>query len=196
MDAIVATNNSHKLIEIREFLSGHFDNIFSLKDKNINIDIEETGKTFYENALIKAKAISELTNLPAIADDSGLCVNALNGEPGVYSARYAGDPCDDHKNNEKLLKELNKINSLDRSAYFISSIVLYYPNGDIVSGEGRVNGTIINEYRGNGGFGYDPLFLCTELNKTFGETSLQEKNLISHRARALKDLLVKLHSNE
>ena len=195
MDAIVATNNQHKLNEIRAYLQGKFDNIYSLKDVGINIDIEETGTTFLENSLIKASTISKLTGKVAIADDSGLCVDALNGEPGVYSARFAGDPCNDENNNQKLLKVLKDKNVSsyeDRSAHYTSVIVIYYPDGHYVSGEGKVDGHILNEYVGNGGFGYDPLFYCDEIKKTFAQITMEEKNKVSHRARALEDVLKKL----
>ena len=195
MDAIVATNNMHKLAEIRLYLKDHFDNILSLKDANINIDIEETGTTFLENSLIKAKTISKMTNMVAIADDSGLCVDALNGDPGVYSARFAGEPCNDKNNNEKLLRELEKVNALsndERCAHYTSVVVIYYPDDRYIFGEGKVDGHILKEYVGNGGFGYDPLFFCDELQKTFAQITMEEKNSVSHRARALEDVLKKI----
>ena len=195
MIAVVASNNAHKVIEIKSFLKDYFDDIKSLKDMGINIEIEENGKTFLENSLIKARTISKITNLPVIADDSGLCVDGLNGEPGVYSARYAGEPCNDENNNDKLLavlKEKNLLSEKERNAHFISVVVLVYPDGSYKYGEGRVEGTILHERRGNGGFGYDPLFYSYELKKTFAEINLDEKNTVSHRARALEDLLKKL----
>ena len=195
MDAIVATNNMHKLAEIKLYLKDHFDNILSLKDANINIDIEETGTTFLENSLIKAKTISKMTNMVAIADDSGLCVDALNGDPGVYSARFAGEPCNDKNNNEKLLRELEKVNALsndERCAHYTSVVVIYYPDDRYIFGEGKVDGHILKEYVGNGGFGYDPLFFCDELQKTFAQITMEEKNSVSHRARALEDVLKKI----
>ena len=195
MDAIVATNNKHKLEEIRLYLKNHFDNIYSLKDCNIDIDIEETGTTFLENSIIKAKTIADMTNKVAIADDSGLCVDALNGDPGVYSARFAGEPCNDQNNNEKLLKVLKDKNVFEhekRSAHYTSVVVVYYPDGKYIFGEGKVEGHILDHYVGDGGFGYDPLFYCDEIKKTFAQITMDEKNKVSHRARALEDVLKKL----
>ena len=195
MKAVLASNNKHKLVEIKTMLDGKFEDILTLKDLNIDIEIEENGKTFEENAYIKASTIAKMTGMVAIADDSGLCVDALNGEPNIYSARYAGEPCDDAKNNKKLLDKihaLEKDGQVDRTAYFQSVVVLCYPDGSYVSGSGRTYGRIIDEYRGSNGFGYDPIFLSDELGKTFGEAVMEEKNTISHRSRALKDLLSKL----
>lgn len=190
MDLIIASNNAHKIKEIKTILSGVFTNIYSLKEKGIDIEIEESGDTFYDNALIKAKAIYDLTGVPALADDSGLEVSYLNGAPGVYSARYAGEPCNDHKNNEKLKEALKGIS--DRRARFVSEVVLYASPERIISGKGAVNGVMLEEEKGDGGFGYDPLFYCLELGKTFAEASAQEKNSVSHRSRALNDLAGKL----
>lgn len=195
---VLASHNAHKLAEIRAILADEFDKVLSLKDVGVEVDIDETGTTFEQNAYIKAKAISDLLpGYAVVADDSGLCVPCLNGEPGVYSARYAGEVCDDHANNRLLLHNLHereKTLPRDRNAYFVSAVVLLFPDGRYLSGEGRVDGTILDEYRGNGGFGYDPLFLCTELNKTFAEATADEKNSVSHRARALAELKRKLHA--
>ena len=195
---VLASHNAHKLAEIRAILADEFDKVLSLKDVGIEIDIDETGTTFEQNAYIKAKAIADLLpGYAVVADDSGLCIPCLNGEPGVYSARYAGEVCDDHANNRLLLHNLHereKTLPRDRNAYFVSAVVLLFPDGRYISGEGRVDGTILDEYRGKGGFGYDPLFLCTELNKTFAEATADEKNSVSHRARALAELKRKLHA--
>lgn len=195
---VLASHNAHKLAEIRAILADEFDKVLSLKDVGVEVDIDETGTTFEQNAYIKAKAIADLLpGYAVVADDSGLCVPCLNGEPGVYSARYAGEVCDDHANNRLLLHNLHereKTLPRDRNAYFVSAVVLLFPDGRYLSGEGRVDGTILDEYRGNGGFGYDPLFLCTELNKTFAEATADEKNSVSHRARALAELKHKLHA--
>ena len=195
---VLASHNAHKLAEIRAILADEFDKVLSLKDVGVEVDIDETGTTFEQNAYIKAKAIADLLpGYAVVADDSGLCVPCLNGEPGVYSARYAGEVCDDHANNRLLLHNLHereKTLPRDRNAYFVSAVVLLFPDGRYISGEGRVDGTILDEYRGNGGFGYDPLFLCTELNKTFAEATAGEKNSVSHRARALAELKRKLHA--
>lgn len=191
---IIASNNKNKIIEIKELLSNYFDEILSLQDAGINIEVEETGKTFFENALIKAKTIAKLTHSFTISDDSGLCVKSLQGRPGVYSARYAGIPCNDHNNNELLLKELENIK--DRRGFYESSIVIYNPyNDSYITSSGKTEGEILNEYRGNKGFGYDPLFYSYELNKTFAETSIEEKNTISHRSKAMKNLLKELENN-
>ena len=195
---VLASHNAHKLAEIRSILADEFDKVLSLKDVGIEVDIDETGTTFEQNAYIKAKAIADLLpGYAVVADDSGLCVPCLGGAPGVYSARYAGEVCDDHANNRLLLHNLHereKTLPRDRNAYFVSAVVLLFPDGRYISGEGRVDGTILDEYRGNGGFGYDPLFLCTELNKTFAEATAGEKNSVSHRARALAELKRKLHA--
>lgn len=189
MKLAIATNNKNKLREIREILGGYFDELLSLKDLGINIEIEETGSTFEENALIKARAIVSLTSLPALADDSGLMVDALDGAPGVYSARYAGEEHDDKKNNAKLLESLK---GKDRKAHFCSVIALCYPDGRYLTSEGRADGEILNEERGCGGFGYDPLFYSSELKKSFAQASSEEKNAVSHRGRALRAMLKKL----
>jgi len=190
MKLLLATNNKHKVAEIRAILSPRFGEILTLADANIDIDVVEDKDTFLGNALKKAKEICEASNLPSLADDSGLCVNALNGEPNVHSARYAGEDKNDEKNIDLLLKNLK--NSPDRSAYFITVVVLYYPDGTYVAGEGRVYGEITQTRKGAGGFGYDPVFFCPELNKTFAEASFEEKNAVSHRRRALENLTERL----
>lgn len=197
MIAVLASNNSHKLDEIRALMADKFDKVCSLSDMDIHTDIDETGTTFEENAFIKAQTIFDMLGgrYAVIADDSGLCVEALAGAPGVYSARYAGEPCDDGKNNRLLLKNLHERESLfpkNRRAYFASVVAAVLPDGRKLSGEGRVYGEVLDEYRGNGGFGYDPLFYCEELGKTFAEASMAEKNTVSHRARALAALKEKL----
>lgn len=192
MEPVIASNNKNKIIEITQILGNFFDKLYSLKDLGIDIEIAETGSTFYENALIKAKEISKLTNMAALSDDSGLEVAALCGAPGVYSARYAGENATDEKNNALLLKNMEKITK--RQAQFVSSIVLYYPNGKIVSALGSTQGEILYKEKGKNGFGYDPLFYSYDLHKSFGESKQEEKNMVSHRARALaqiKDILLK-----
>ena len=197
MIAVLASNNAHKLKEIRALLADKFEHVCSLGEMGINTDIDETGTTFEENAFIKAQTIFDMLGgrYAVIADDSGLCVEALGGAPGVYSARYAGEPCDDGKNNRLLLKNLHERESLfpkNRRAYFASVVAAVLPDGRKLSGEGRVYGEVLDEYRGTGGFGYDPLFYCEELGKTFAEASMTEKNTVSHRARALAALKEKL----
>ena len=150
-ELIIASNNKHKIIEIKAILGEFFQNIYSLQDKNINVEIEETGTTFEENAIIKAQYIANLTGVPALSDDSGLEVKALGGAPGVYSARYAGEPSDSNKNNEKLLKELKNVS--DRTANFTSVIAICFPNGETITAKGQTFGSILTAPQGNNGFG-------------------------------------------
>lgn len=190
MKLAIATNNLHKLTEIRDILNGKFDELLSLKDLGIDVEIEETGETFEENALIKAREIVRLTGMPALADDTGLMVDALNGAPGVYSARYAGEQHNDADNRKLLLKNLDGVKA--RDAHFETCVALCFPDGHYVLASGQVFGEILTEERGEHGFGYDSLFYSPELNKTFAEASEQEKNSVSHRGRALKNLLGKI----
>lgn len=185
---VVASNNKHKIKEIKKILTNY--NILTLNDIDFYDDIVEDGKTFEENALIKAKTIHNYLkekNLEYIvmAEDSGLCVDSLNDAPGVYSARYAGNH-NDQANRDKLLKELK---GKDKSAYFICNIILYYPNGEYKSFVGKTDGKITEEEIGNKDFGYDCVFYSIDLNKTFGEAKEEEKNSVSHRARALQEML-------
>lgn len=189
MKLLIASNNSHKIEEIKAVLTGKFDVITSLAEAGIVCDPEENGSTFEENALIKARATAEHTDMAVLADDTGLCVNALNGQPGVHSARYAGNH-DSAENRRKLIAELD--GKANRSAYFQTVVVLLYPNGKVITGEGRVDGYIIERESGNNGFGYDSIFYSTELNKTFGNATTEEKLTVSHRSRALLDLLSKI----
>lgn len=184
---VLASGNKGKIAEIGEMLPEF--SVIGYKDAGLDFEIEETGTTFYENALIKAETVSEALGLPALADDSGLCVNALGGAPGIFSARFAGDGNDEH-NIDKLLKELDGVK--DRSAKFVCSLVLYYPDGKIISAEGETNGEILFERAGKNGFGYDPIFYSADLKKSLGEASSKEKNSVSHRSRALKNLKEKL----
>ena len=190
MDLVIASNNKHKVKEIRAILSGKFAHIYSLSDLSITVDPDETAPDFYGNALIKARSVAAFTDKAVLADDSGLEVSFLGGAPGVHSARYAGEPVSDERNNEKLLAEM--LNAEDRSARFVTTIVLLFPNGETLVGLGEVKGRILRECKGENGFGYDPLFYADELRKTFGEATEEEKNRVSHRSRALKDLIAKL----
>ena len=190
MELVIASNNKHKVSEIKQILSGKFDRIYSLAELGINVDPEETAPDFLGNARIKARSISAYTDKAVVADDSGLEVVALGGAPGVFSARYAGEPASDEKNNDKLLREMRDIS--DRSARFVTTMVLLFPSGKEIVGVGEVKGEILSERRGANGFGYDPLFYSCELGKTFGEASVEEKNGVSHRARALAELLRQL----
>ena len=184
---VAASGNAGKIREISEILNDY--RVISCKELGFTDDIEETGKTLYDNALIKAETVAKALNMPALADDSGLCVTALSGAPGVYSARYSGTGTDEG-NIDKLLKETENVS--DRSAKFVSAVVVYYPDGKIVSAQGETFGEILRARRGNGGFGYDPVFYSYDLKKSFGEASAEEKNSVSHRARALAELRKKL----
>ncbi len=183
---IVASNNKGKLKEIKEILNGIYE-VVPMGEAGFTDDIVEDGNSFYENALIKAKTVSEALNADALADDSGLCVEALSGEPGIYSARYSGQHGDDAANRTKLLKELE--GKENRKAKFVSAVVLYKTDGKIVKGVGETYGTIAFKEEGTNGFGYDSLFVSDDLHKSFGVASSEEKNSISHRKRALIDLL-------
>ena len=155
----------------------------SPRDLGITVDVEETGTTFAENAMLKAKAICEAANLPAIADDSGLCVDALNGAPGVYSARYGGEGLDDVGRYRLLLENLRGQST--RAAHFTCSIACAFPNGDTITAEDYAQGTIAYAPQGEGGFGYDPVFFYPPMKKTFGQLTAEEKHAISHRGKAL-----------
>lgn len=194
MKLAIATNNQHKLQEIRAILGDSFEELLSLKDLGIDVDVEETGTTLEENALIKARTILALSGIATLADDTGLMVDALNGAPGVYSARYAGEEHNDAKNRALLLKNLDGVK--DRSAHFATVIALCYPDGKTLTASGRVNGEILLSERGTEGFGYDSLFFSTELGKTFAEATQAEKNSVSHRGRALKAMLELVKSQE
>lgn len=189
---IIASNNAHKIEEIKSIFHDINYEIVSLKEAGIDIEVEENGKTFEENSYIKAKAIHDLTGEAVLADDSGLEVYALNGAPGVLSARFAGEHGNDAKNNCKLLELLKDLPLEKRSARFVSAIVMLLNNGEKLTGIGYAEGTIGFEGKGHNGFGYDPLFISKELEKTFAELSNEEKNSISHRKRALEDLKKKL----
>ncbi len=182
---LMASTNAHKIQEIADMFKPFNISVESIKDYDLP-DVEETGVTFEENAILKAETISKLTGLPVLADDSGLEVEALNNEPGVYSARYASDH-DDHANNEKLRK--NILPHDNRNAQFVSAIAYAKPNEETLVVRGIVKGQIIDDYRGENGFGYDPLFFIPELGKTMAELSADEKNKVSHRANALELML-------
>lgn len=194
MKLAIATNNQHKLQEIRAILGDSFEELLSLKDLGIDVDVEETGTTLEENALIKARTILALSGIATLADDTGLMVDALNGAPGVYSARYAGEEHNDAKNRALLLKNLDGVK--DRSAHFATVIALCYPDGKTLTASGCVNGEILLSERGTEGFGYDSLFFSTELGKTFAEATQAEKNSVSHRGRALRAMLELVKSQE
>lgn len=184
MKVLLASNNGHKIKEIKEILGDFFD-VVSLREAGVESDPEETGDTFEENARIKAVAGMKASGMPCIADDSGLEVFALDGLPGVMSARYAGGHGDDSANNEKLLRELE--NASDRSARYVCVICMAFPNGHEIVARGECRGTILKEARGEGGFGYDPLFFFPQFGKTFAEITAEEKNEVSHRKAALRE---------
>ncbi len=186
---IIATRNEKKFEELKRLLEDTGNEFLSLNDFPYIEEIKEDGKTFEENAVKKAKEIMLKTGITAIADDSGLVVPALHGEPGIYSARYAGEPRDDKKNIEKLLERMKDLT--ERSAYFICVIALAEPDGDIRTFEGRVNGIITHEPKGDKGFGYDPVFIPQGMTRTFAEMEPEEKDRLSHRMMAIK--LLKEH---
>lgn len=186
MRIIVATKNENKIREISEMLSPLGFEVISQTNAGIDIDVEETGDTFLKNALIKARAVSLVCDDYVLADDSGLCVDALDGRPGVYSARYAGEGATDSEKIEKLLDELG--DETNRSAKFVTSMAFITPDGKEITTNGVVLGRILREPSGNNGFGYDPVFYSDELEKSFAEATPDEKNSVSHRGRALKAL--------
>jgi len=190
MDVIVATGNKGKLKEFKKMLSGYFDNVYSVKDFGLDADVEETGTTFEENVLIKANYVKAKTDLAVIADDSGLEVDALYGAPGLYSARYAGENATDPDNRKKLFGALDGIK--ERSAHFVSVVAIILPDGKVYMGRGETKGYIMDHEEGNNGFGYDVMFFSHELGKCFGVASEEEKNSVSHRSKAIKDVLKKL----
>ena len=187
---VLATHNPGKLAEMKEILSGLGVEVLSPAEAGVEVDVEETGTTFAENAMLKAKAICAAAGLPAIADDSGLCVDALNGGPGVYSARYGGEGLDDRKRCLLLLRNLRGQGT--RAAHFSCAVACAFPNGDTLTAEGRCDGAIAFAPIGSGGFGYDPVFLAPEKGKTFGQLSAEEKSAISHRGKALAAFAEKL----
>lgn len=194
---IIASKNKNKIKEIEEILSTMQMKAISREDAGVpDFDVEETGKTFEENAFIKARAICEASGKITIADDSGLEVDFLSGRPGVYSARYGGPEQDDGKNNAKLLRELKDVPFENRTARFVCCIVMVYPDGDRVSVRGECKGHILEQIQGNSGFGYDPLFLPDGQSETFAQMSKEEKNRISHRAGALGKLKAKLEERD
>lgn len=190
MKVIAATKNKGKIREMQEILSPLDIEIVSQQELGIEVDVEETGDTFEKNALIKARAVSMVCDMPVLADDSGICVEALGGAPGVRSARYAGDNASDADRINKLLTELD--GSENRNAKFVTSVAFIMPDGTEITAEGEVKGRITEKPVGENGFGYDPIFFSDELGKTFAEGSDEEKNSISHRGRALKMLCEKL----
>ena len=183
MKFVLATHNPNKIREMGAILGQFGVEVVSPKELGITVDVEETGSTFAENAMLKAKAICAASGLPAIADDSGLCVDALNGAPGVYSARYGGPGLDDVGRYRLLLENMR--GQLDRRCRFVSAICCCFPNGDRVEARGECPGILAQGPSGDGGFGYDPIFYLPQLGKTMAQLTPAEKNQIPHRARAL-----------
>ena len=187
MKIIIATHNKHKLQEMSRILSPMGYEVVTDLDLGIELsDVEENGETFLDNARIKAEAGCKESGLPCIADDSGLCVDALNGAPGVYSARYSGTHGDDNGNNRKLLAELSGVPTEKRTAHFACAICVSFPDGSEVTATGKCEGYIGYEKKGTNGFGYDPLFMVGD--RSLAEMTAQEKDAISHRGNALKEL--------
>jgi XTP/dITP diphosphohydrolase len=185
-EVILASRNAGKIKEFKILLRGLVRNVSSLRDLASVSDIVEDGATYSENALKKARHISILTDKICLADDSGLEVEALEGKPGIFSSRFAGDRSSDEENIAKLLSKL--VNKPNRNALFVCNLALVFPDGREAIAEGKCQGLILNKPRGVGGFGYDPVFFLSDLNKTMAELTLDEKNQISHRARAVREL--------
>ena len=184
MKVVLASKNAHKLQELQDILSAQGVEVILESAAGVDVEVEETGTTFEENSLLKARAVMEASGLPAIADDSGLMVDALNGAPGVYSARYGGPGLDDAGRYRLLLENMRGV--LDRKCRFVSAITLCMPSGDIVTARGECPGTLAYAPQGETGFGYDPIFFVPEKKKTFAQLTAEEKNAISHRGRALQ----------
>ncbi len=189
MKLVLASKNKGKLVEMQAILEELGVEVVLQSELGIDVDVEETGTTFTENAMLKARAVMEASGLPAIADDSGLCVDWLNGAPGIFSARYGGVETDEDR--YRLLLN-NMRGALNRAAHFHASIVCCFPNGDTVTAEGDCFGTVAYAPAGEGGFGYDPIFFVPEKRKTFSQLTAEEKNEISHRGVALRDFAAKL----
>ena len=194
MKFVLATQNPKKLKEMSAILGELGVEVVSEADLGVKIEVEETGETFAENSLLKARAVMEATKLPAIADDSGLCVDALNGGPGVYSARFGGEGLDDTGRYRLLLQMMH--GQADRRAHFHTTITCAFPNGDVLQDDGEVEGTIAFAPMGENGFGYDPLFYYEPLKKSFAQLTPEEKNSVSHRRRALESLCDKLRAEK
>ena len=190
MRLVIASNNKNKIYEIKKILGDRFDEILSLSEAGIVHETIEDGTTFMENALKKAREIAEISGFAALADDSGICADALGGAPGIFSARYSGGHGNDEDNNNLLIANLSDKD--DKSAHYTAAIALVYPNGEVVTAEGYMYGKIIDTPRGDRGFGYDPIFVPLGEGRTVAEMTDEEKNAISHRANALRELLSKL----
>lgn len=183
MKFVLASQNQHKLEEMNLILSAHGVEVVLQSELGLHVEVEETGGTFAENAMLKAKAVMAASGLPAIADDSGVCVDALQGAPGVYSARYGGPELDDVGRYRLLLNVMQ--GQTNRAAHFTSAIACVFPNGDTIEAEGECPGSIAFAPMGDGGFGYDPVFFLPQLKKTYAQLTPEEKAAVSHRGKAL-----------
>ena len=190
MKFVLASKNPKKLKELNAILSDLGVEVISESEAGVDVEVEETGATFAENSFLKADAVCKASSLPAIADDSGLCVDALNGAPGVYSARYGGPGLDDTGRYQLLLQNMRGM--MDRRCKFVSAICCVFPGGDQVNAVGECHGTLAYAPQGSDGFGYDPIFFVPEQKKTFAQLSPEEKNAISHRGNALREFKTKL----
>ena len=191
MKVIIASKNAHKIEEMQAILRKFGMDAVSQEACGVDISVEETGTTFAENSELKARAIFEATGMPVIADDSGLMVDALDGAPGVYSHRF-GDLGSDAERNDYLMELLRDVPDAQRGAHYVCAITFLFPDGRKITAEGTCFGKILREYRGENGFGYDPMFLMEDTGMTFAELSAEQKNQISHRANALRELCGKL----
>ena len=197
MRVVLASNNQNKLREMKAILEPLGWEILRMSDIGLSVDPDENGETFEENSKIKAVAVMEAAGLPAIADDSGVEVDALQGAPGVYSARYGGDLCpDDKARNQYLLKNMEDVPDGQRTGRFVSVITMAMPDGTVYSARGTLEGEILREEKGDGGFGYDPLFFIPTENMTMAELTAERKNQISHRAVALRNFVDIIKKNE
>jgi XTP/dITP diphosphohydrolase len=189
MKIIAATHNKDKIREIRQILADAGVCIVSMSEAGLDaLDVEENGSTFEENATLKAEEVTRLTGIAALADDSGLCVDALAGAPGIYSARYAGPEADTRANNAKLLEAMRDVPEAERTGRYVSAVALAYPDGRLLVVRGECEGRILFDERGSGGFGYDTLFAPEGSERSFAEMPAEEKNRISQRSRALAQL--------
>lgn len=191
MKLIIASNNAHKIVEIKQILGHMFDDVQGLQEAGYSIDVVEDGNSFRENAMKKAVEVAKITACAALSDDSGLCVDALDGAPGIYSARYSGEAATTQTNNAKLLAELGGVPE-PRRAQYVCDMVLCFPDGDTICASGVCQGQILQKEMGEGGFGYDPLFMPDGYTKSFGLIPAEEKNRISHRFKALQGILAQL----
>ena len=193
MKVVLASKNKHKLEEIRQITEKFHMELILQSELGISIDVEENGTTFEENSRIKAEAVMKATGLPALADDSGIAVDALNGEPGIYSARYGfDDSLDDYGRLQLLLKNTRHVPDGERQAKFVCVISFVTPEGEVIQARGEIHGELTREPRGESGFGYDPIFYYPPLGKTAAEMTAEEKNEVSHRGNALKVFYEKL----